>query len=65
MNLKQELKKRSIEYKEFSDGIEYTPQGLTKAVGTDIRPKPVSKIIQLAFKAWLCERAGIKLEKLI
>lgn len=65
MNLKQELRKRNISFKEFREAIGYTQQGVDKAVGTEGNPKLISKIMHLAYIGFLCERAGIKVEKLI
>lgn len=65
MNLKQELKKRNIQQKEFAEAIDYTQQGLHKAIGTLEKPKAASKVMRLAFFAFLAERAGVKLEKLV
>lgn len=65
MNLKQELRRRNIPFLEFREAIEYTQQGIDKAVGTQDNPKMPKKILRMAFKTFLLERAGINVEKLI
>ena len=65
MNLKQELKNRKIKVREFCQAINWSEQRIYCLCGSKGKPKEAPAIVRLAFTAFLCERAGIDLSKLI
>lgn len=65
MNLKLELDKRKIDYRDFVRRIEYTEQGFSKAVGTTDAPRAPSEVLKMAFQLFLLEKSGINVDKLL
>lgn len=65
INYKKEIKRRLIGYEEACSEISITPQTLLNQLGTLEQPKQPKVVVSLALKAYLLQKDGWDLNKMI